>query len=30
MEVDKIGKFEKMNEGISVNVFYLDGSVQPL
>ena len=30
MEVDKIDKFEKMNEGISLNVFYLDGSVKPL
>ena len=30
MEVDKIEKFEKNNPIVSVNVFYLDGSVHPL
>ena len=30
MEVDKIDRFEKNNPTISVNVFNLDGSVQPL
>ena len=30
MEVDKIDRFEKNNSNISVNVFYLNGSVQPL
>ena len=30
MEVDKIEKFEKNNPFVSVNVFYLNGSVHPL
>ena len=30
MEVDKIDRFEKNNLFVSINVFYLDGSVQPL
>ena len=30
MEVDKIDKFEKNNPTISVNVFYIDGDIQPL
>ena len=30
MEVDKIDRFEKNNSNISVNDFYLNGSVQPL
>ena len=30
MEVDKIEKFEKNNPFVSVNVFYLDGSIHPL